>query len=245
MGAKKDELSSGQVWDAGFHRVTACSVLAGFWNLWNIYFLIFKLFFGLQWTADTESADTEAHLYVFPCLDRIQSVGFRFPCSRVWRLKVQIVWDVIPCCVDPDVWKACGALCFNGQGFTYLKGAMFFLPRVLDPWNWRHHGPLLWWNHSTSNMASRPWWLEPSAVLLWKPKIFCECEKCCLVCCDSMYSGSRVTVCLKATLHDVNRLKTIYIGAVVPVYQTTWFRISEHGSLLNHDWSVYSQLLYL
>jgi hypothetical protein len=39
MGAKKDELSTGRVWAAGFHHVTACSYLAGIFKLTNHLFL--------------------------------------------------------------------------------------------------------------------------------------------------------------------------------------------------------------
>jgi hypothetical protein len=48
MGAKEDESSTGQVWAAGFHQVTARSLLAGILELRNgSIFLNFKLFFRL------------------------------------------------------------------------------------------------------------------------------------------------------------------------------------------------------
>jgi hypothetical protein len=39
MGAKEDELSTGCVWAAGFHHVTACSRLVGILKLTNHLFL--------------------------------------------------------------------------------------------------------------------------------------------------------------------------------------------------------------
>ena len=51
----------------------------------------------------SEHGNEEECLY--PCLDSIQCVGFRFPRSWVWSLGVQIFWDVMLCCVDPDVRK--------------------------------------------------------------------------------------------------------------------------------------------
>jgi hypothetical protein len=38
-GAKENESSTGRVWDAGVHNVTAHSVLAGVLNLTNLLFL--------------------------------------------------------------------------------------------------------------------------------------------------------------------------------------------------------------
>jgi hypothetical protein len=39
MGAKEDESSTGHVWAAGFHHVTACSHLARVLKLMNCLFL--------------------------------------------------------------------------------------------------------------------------------------------------------------------------------------------------------------
>jgi hypothetical protein len=38
-GAKKDESSTGRVWDAGFHHVTACSLLERVLKLMDILLL--------------------------------------------------------------------------------------------------------------------------------------------------------------------------------------------------------------
>jgi len=50
MGTKEDELSTGRVWAAGFHHVTALLAWRAFWNLWTIS-LIFQIFFGPRSTA--------------------------------------------------------------------------------------------------------------------------------------------------------------------------------------------------
>jgi hypothetical protein len=68
MGAKEDESSTGRIWDAGFHHVTACSQLAGILTL-PAHFFNFPIFFyqsepQLTETADTESVDTGACLYL-------------------------------------------------------------------------------------------------------------------------------------------------------------------------------------
>jgi hypothetical protein len=70
-GAKEDESSTGHVWAAGFHHVTALSRLAGVLKLTNLLFLEFSNFFSgrgeprITETADTESVDTGAHLYIY------------------------------------------------------------------------------------------------------------------------------------------------------------------------------------
>jgi hypothetical protein len=58
-GAK--EISSGRVWAAGFHHVTARSRLAGVLKLTNSLLLSFQNFFLAAVTADTG-----ARLYVSP-----------------------------------------------------------------------------------------------------------------------------------------------------------------------------------
>ena len=64
-GTKEDESSPGRVWVAGFHHVTARSLLARFLKIINLYFFKFPIFFfGPRSTADTESADTAVHLYI-------------------------------------------------------------------------------------------------------------------------------------------------------------------------------------
>jgi hypothetical protein len=70
-GAKEDKSSTGRVWVAGFHHVTARSRLASVLKLTNHLFLEFSFFFfGPRWTADTESEDAREQLYfeVFPRL---------------------------------------------------------------------------------------------------------------------------------------------------------------------------------
>jgi hypothetical protein len=65
-GTKEDEPSTGKIWAAGFHHVTACSRLAGILKLNELLIsLIFKFFprCGEPWiteTTDTESADMGA-----------------------------------------------------------------------------------------------------------------------------------------------------------------------------------------
>jgi hypothetical protein len=78
MGAKEEESSSGCVWAAGFHHVTACSHLAHVLKL-NEPFIssIFKFFSGcsklpISEAADTELVDTEARLYVQTVLSELR-----------------------------------------------------------------------------------------------------------------------------------------------------------------------------
>jgi hypothetical protein len=53
-GTKEDESSTGRVWAAGFHHVTARSRLAGVLKLTNRFFcLIFQFFFGPRWIRGT------------------------------------------------------------------------------------------------------------------------------------------------------------------------------------------------
>jgi hypothetical protein len=47
MGRKEDESSTGHVWAAGFHHVTACSCLAHILNIINLLLFNFQIFFGL------------------------------------------------------------------------------------------------------------------------------------------------------------------------------------------------------
>jgi hypothetical protein len=68
-GAKEDESHTGRVWAAGFHHVTAHSRLAHVLKLYEPSTSLISTFF-LCWgkpqiteTTDTESVDTEAHLY--------------------------------------------------------------------------------------------------------------------------------------------------------------------------------------
>jgi hypothetical protein len=68
-GAKEGESSTGKVWTAGFHHVTARSRLAHFETYEPFISFIFKFFSGRgkSWiteTADTESVDIGAHLYI-------------------------------------------------------------------------------------------------------------------------------------------------------------------------------------
>jgi hypothetical protein len=68
-GAKEDESSTGRIWDAGFHHVTARSRLAGILKL-TVYFFNFQIFFlapskpQITETTDTESVDMRAHQYL-------------------------------------------------------------------------------------------------------------------------------------------------------------------------------------
>jgi hypothetical protein len=64
-GTKEDESSTGRVWAAGFHHVTALSRLARVLKLMKLLFFYFPTFFGLWQTADTESVDTGARLYMY------------------------------------------------------------------------------------------------------------------------------------------------------------------------------------
>jgi hypothetical protein len=69
-GAKEDESSTGRVWAAGVHHVTARSRLARILKLMNRSKFNFQFFFldrgktRITETADTESADVGAHLYL-------------------------------------------------------------------------------------------------------------------------------------------------------------------------------------
>ena len=45
-GTKEDESSTGRIWTAGFHHVTAWSCWHTFLNLWTIYFFNFPKFFS-------------------------------------------------------------------------------------------------------------------------------------------------------------------------------------------------------
>ena len=71
MGTKEDESSTGRVWAAEFHHVTAHSRLVHVFKLMNyLFLLIFQIFLGgrgqprITETTDTESADTVVHLYI-------------------------------------------------------------------------------------------------------------------------------------------------------------------------------------
>jgi hypothetical protein len=68
-GAKEDESNTGHVWAAGFHHVTSGSRLALFETHVPYISLIFNFFSGrgkprIIETAETESVDTGAHLYL-------------------------------------------------------------------------------------------------------------------------------------------------------------------------------------
>jgi len=62
-GTKKDGSSTGRVWAAGFHNFTACSCL----SYEPFISLIFQIFGGPWWTADTESLVMGVCLYLW-CL---------------------------------------------------------------------------------------------------------------------------------------------------------------------------------
>jgi hypothetical protein len=68
-GAKEDESSTGRVWTAGFHQVTARSRLERVLKIMSPLFLEFSNFFSgrgellITETEDTVSADTWARLY--------------------------------------------------------------------------------------------------------------------------------------------------------------------------------------
>jgi hypothetical protein len=206
-----------------------------------VYLQVKALITSLATQSWSEHDNEEQYLY--PCLDRIQFVGFRFPRSWVWRLRVQVFWDVLPCCVDPDVQKAHDAFASKVKGSRTSEEPCFNVECL----TLEAEGIMVLWyarNHLTDKMASHTRRHELSAILLWKPQIFCECEECSLLGCNIMYSGRRIPVCLEATLYYVNRFKTFYIGRVVPVHQTTWCCFSECGSLQNHGWSLCSHLLY-
>jgi hypothetical protein len=61
-GTKKYESNTGRVWAAGFHHVTARSLLARGLKLMNRYFYNFQYCCGQRSTADNESVDTGARL---------------------------------------------------------------------------------------------------------------------------------------------------------------------------------------
>jgi hypothetical protein len=66
---KEDESSTGCVWTAGFHHVTARSCLACILKLTNSFFFNFPIFSGsgklwITETTDTESVDTGAQIYL-------------------------------------------------------------------------------------------------------------------------------------------------------------------------------------
>jgi hypothetical protein len=61
-GANEDDSNTSRVWVAGFHHVTACSLLARILKLTYRLF-IFQLFFGLRQIADTVSVAIGARLY--------------------------------------------------------------------------------------------------------------------------------------------------------------------------------------
>jgi hypothetical protein len=60
-GTKEDESSTGRVWAAGFHHVTACSRVARALKLMNRLFLWFSNFFFRA----AANRDTAVHLYMF------------------------------------------------------------------------------------------------------------------------------------------------------------------------------------
>jgi len=68
-GTKENESSTGRVWAAGFHRVTARSRLVRVLKLMDRLFLLFSKYFSgrgkprITETTDIESADTEVRLY--------------------------------------------------------------------------------------------------------------------------------------------------------------------------------------
>jgi hypothetical protein len=74
--AKEDESSTGRVWAAGFHHVTAGSRLAVVLKLMNRLFIEFSIFFGPRYTADIESVGTGARLHyeilIFTLLDNTE-----------------------------------------------------------------------------------------------------------------------------------------------------------------------------
>jgi hypothetical protein len=68
-GTKEDQSSTGHAWAAGFHHVTACSLLARLETYEPFISLIFQFFSGrgkpwITKTADTESVDMGAQLYI-------------------------------------------------------------------------------------------------------------------------------------------------------------------------------------
>jgi hypothetical protein len=69
-GTEEDVSSTGRFWAAGFHHVTAYSLLARVLKLINIYFFHFPNFFsGRGQPRITETADTGVHLYIhFTCV---------------------------------------------------------------------------------------------------------------------------------------------------------------------------------
>ena len=69
-GTKENESSTGRIWAAGFHRVTARSRLAHVFKIMNRLFIYFSKFISgrcqtrITETADTEFADTAVHMYI-------------------------------------------------------------------------------------------------------------------------------------------------------------------------------------
>jgi hypothetical protein len=63
-GTKEDKSSTGRVWAAGFHHVTALSRLARVLKLMNRLLIKFSIFFVARYTEDTESVNTGARLYL-------------------------------------------------------------------------------------------------------------------------------------------------------------------------------------
>jgi hypothetical protein len=89
------------------------------------------------------------------------------------------------------VWKAHDALCFTGQGFKNLGGAMF-LSRVLDCWSWRHCGRLVCREPLDQHLgvASQMTWTLSSITV--KTQNFQWVWRVLSAWLDSTYSGSWV-----------------------------------------------------
>jgi hypothetical protein len=89
MGEVEDESSTGCIWAAGFHHVKACSHLARVLKLMNRLFILFSIFFSgdgkplVTETADTESADMGARLYIFFGLFTFSSDKNKLFCTAV------------------------------------------------------------------------------------------------------------------------------------------------------------------
>jgi hypothetical protein len=78
-GTKEDVSSTGSVWAAGFHHVTARFRFALFIPYEPFISLIFQIFLGrgqlrVTENADTESADTALHLHLRPLLPGVMVV---------------------------------------------------------------------------------------------------------------------------------------------------------------------------
>jgi hypothetical protein len=71
-GVKDDESSTGRVWAAGFHRVTARSRLAGVLKIMNRLFIEFSIF------TRAESVNTEARQYILLICDTVWSGGWGY-----------------------------------------------------------------------------------------------------------------------------------------------------------------------